>query len=176
LRERVAFYLETVAGLRYDTVRAVLSPEITDGWNVPSKALDRSRALNTARDSADFQALAAAAKRTRNILTKSAKVNDFAGTTSVNPELLKSLEEQELFAAYELAHANLPSFEANSDYAGAFCRLSQLRAAVDRFFDKVMVMDPDPALRANRLRLLADLDALAFRRFADLSEIETANQ
>jgi glycyl-tRNA synthetase beta subunit len=35
-----------------------------------------------------------------------------------------------------------------------------------------MVMDPDLALRANRLRLLSDLDTLAFRRFADLSELE----
>jgi glycyl-tRNA synthetase beta subunit len=47
-----------------------------------------------------------------------------------------------------------------------------MRPLVDQFFDKVMVMDSDLTVRANRLRLLMNLDALAFRRFADLSEIE----
>jgi glycyl-tRNA synthetase beta chain len=172
LSERVAFYLETVAHLRYDTIRAVLSPQVVDSWNLPSRALQRAQALEAARDSADFQAVAAAAKRTRNILTKSARPEDFGTATLVSAELLKASEERELYGASEAAGAELAGLEARSDYAGAFHRLARLRSVVDRFFDKVMVMDSDAALRANRLRMLADLDALAFRRFADLSEIE----
>jgi glycyl-tRNA synthetase beta chain len=172
LSERVAFYFESVARLRYDTVRAVLSPQVVDSWNVPSRSLARAQALETARDSGDFQAVAAAAKRTRNILTKSAKPEDFGAATSVSGELLRAPEEGELYSSFEAARAELAELEAKSDYAGGFHRLAKLRSVVDRFFDKVMVMDPDAAVRANRLRMLADLDALAFRRFADLSEIE----
>ncbi|HEY6290492.1 MAG TPA: glycine--tRNA ligase subunit beta [Terriglobia bacterium] len=170
--ERLAFYLDTVVGLKYDTVRAVLSPQVHDSWNVPSRALERAQALHATRDLADFQSLAAAAKRTRNILTKSAKPQDFAAVLQVDPALFKAPEERELYNAYEGAQSALAVLEANSDYAGAFRRLAQLRPAVDQFFDKVMVMDEDRAVRANRLQLLTDLDSLAFRRFADISEIE----
>ena len=92
----------------------------------------------------------------------------------LNLELFTTPEERELQSQYEAARSELAALEAASDYKACFQRLAQLRPAVDRFFDKVMVMDSDLALRANRLRLLADLDALAFRRFADLSELETA--
>ena len=175
LTERLAFYLDAVARLKYDTIRGVLSQEVADGWNVPSRVLERARALEAARQSTDFQALAAAAKRTRNILTKSAKKEDFGASQAVAVELLKLPEERELYDSYQAARGELDNFEASSDYAGAFRRLAKLRPAVDRFFDRVMVMDADPVLRANRLRLLSDLDALAFRRFADLSEIETGS-
>ena len=172
LSERLAFYLEAVAGLKYDTIRAVLSPEVSHSWNVPSRVLERAQALESARKSVDFQALAAAAKRTRNILTKSAKPEDFGARMPVTLELLRSQEERELYFASEAARAELAVLESGSDYKAAFHRLGKLRPAVDQFFDKVMVMDPDLALRANRLRLLSDLDTLAFRRFADLSELE----
>ncbi len=46
---------------------------------------------------------------------------------------------------------------AGGNYAGAMTSLAQLRAPVDAFFEKVLVNDPDPTLRANRLNLLARL-------------------
>jgi len=171
-RERLDFYLQST-GSRYDTARAVLGEHTSLGWQVPSDVVARARALEEVRDTSDFQALAAAAKRTRNILTKSTKAEDFGSAAEVNRDLLKAPEERSLYAAYDAAGAELASFEAGSDYAGAFRRLAKLRPAVDQFFDKVMVMDADLTFRANRLRLLTDLDALAFRRFADLSEIES---
>jgi glycyl-tRNA synthetase beta chain len=173
-RERLDFYLQS-SGLHYDTVRAVLSDQTSMGWQVPSDVLARGRALEVVRETADFKALAAAAKRTRNLLTKSAKAEDFGSAPEVNGGLLKASEERDLYAAYDAARSELTVLEANLDYAGAFRRLAKLRPAVDQFFDKVMVMDADLGLRANRLRLLADLDTLAFRRFADLSEIEAAS-
>jgi glycyl-tRNA synthetase beta chain len=171
--ERLAFYFETAAGLKYDTVRAVLSVHVPDNWNVPSRALARARSLDATRESDDFRALAAAAKRTRNILTKSATPQDFGTLTAVDTVLLRSAEERELHNAYQAARADLARFEAASDYQEAFRHLARLRPFVDQFFDKVMVMDSDLAVRANRLHLLTDLDALAFRRLADLSEIES---
>jgi glycyl-tRNA synthetase beta chain len=60
-------------------------------------------------------------------------------------------------------------FAARS-YTQALTRLAALRGAVDAFFDGVMVMDEDPALRANRLALLGRIQAL-FLRAADLSRL-----
>jgi glycyl-tRNA synthetase beta chain len=61
----------------------------------------------------------------------------------------------------------LPLLE-NGDYASSLKLLSGLRVPVDAFFDAVMVMDEDAALRVNRLSLLAQLKSL-FDRVADLS-------
>jgi len=58
------------------------------------------------------------------------------------------------------------------DYSAALAELAGLRPAVDRFFDDVMVMDDDPAVRANRLALLSQMSAL-FLRVADLSRLQS---
>ena len=128
--------------------------------------------LEQVRDTEDFLALATAAKRTRNILTKSAKPEDFGESSGVDEKLLREEEERDLYRDYQAAQRTLDNLEAKPDYVAAFLKLASLRPAVDRFFDKVLVMGPDPAVRANRLALLAGLNALAFLRFADLSEIE----
>ena len=171
LRERTEYYLQSMAGLRYDTVRAVVRG--LKGWTAPAKALERGRALDQVRDTEDFAALAAAAKRTRNILDKSAEFKDYGVLTQVDTALLRAPEERGLYEAYQAAHHAVDGLEAQSDYAAAFRRLAELRPAVDRFFDKVLVMDPDLSVRANRLRLLTELRALVFSRFADLSQIES---
>lgn len=171
LRERAEYYLESVGELRYDTVRAVTST--MKGWSSPSDALARGKALEQVHDTEDFQALAAAAKRTRNILDKSAKQEDFGESPQVDAGLLKLPEEQDLYQACHAARGDVDKFQAQRDYESAFLRLAELRPVVDRFFDKVLVMDPDAAVRANRLRLLAELMTTAFSRFADLSQIES---
>jgi len=175
LRERVEYYLQAVGGLRYDTVRAVAGGETLKSWFSPHEALQRGRALESIRDSDDFRALAVAAKRTRNILTKSAEQSDLAGAPQVDARFLREAEERSLYEAYQSARAEIDEFDDKSDYGSAFRRLAQLRPLVDRFFDKVMVMDQDRQVRANRLRLLTELDGLVFRRFADLSEIEATS-
>ncbi len=57
------------------------------------------------------------------------------------------------------------------DYTTALSSLASLRAVVDDFFDEVMVMDEDPALRNNRLALLERLGEM-FLRTADLSQLQ----
>jgi glycyl-tRNA synthetase beta chain len=171
LRERMEFYFRDVAGLRYDTVRAVLSPTVPLGISVPAAALARARALEQVRDTEDFLALAAAAKRTRNILTKSAGVNHLEREAAVDAELLSEAPERELYAAYEGLTKNLESLEGGSDYAGSFRTMAQIRHQLDLFFDKVLVMAEDPAVRENRLRLLIQLNRDVFTRLAELSEI-----
>jgi glycyl-tRNA synthetase beta chain len=177
LEERLEFYLRDARRLRYDTVRAVMGwamiDSVSGGSQTPALALALAEALEKVRDTEDFQALAAAAKRTRNILDKSAKQEDFGGATQLDAALFKTQEERDLYAAYHAARGDMDKFETQGDYESAFLRLAGLRPTVDKFFDKVLVMDPDASVRANRLRLLTELMAMAFSRFADLSQIES---
>lgn len=167
-RERLGFYLETAGGLRYDIVRAVLGASGADA--VPSQALERARALAGVVDTGDFAALAAAAKRTRNILQKSAH----AAPEGEPRRPTVADAERDLYDAYFEMKDLLARHETEGDYAGAFRALATLRPTVDAFFDKVLVMDPDENVRANRLRLLGRLNALVFLRLADLAEIAPA--
>ncbi len=176
LRERMEFYFREVEGLRYDTVRSILSPNVSGRLNVPATALARARSLELVRDTEDFLALAAAAKRTRNILTKSGGVMDGGGAPAVNVGLLGDGPERELYAAYEGLKKDLESLERAGDFGASFRAMAGIRSQVDLFFDKVLVMAEDPAVRENRLRLLIHLNRDVFARFADLSEIAVENR
>lgn len=108
--------------------------------------------------------LASANKRMGNILRKAEA--GFAGT--INETLLNLAEEQDLFKQIEETARELPPLLQAGDYAAGLQLLSRLRPVVDRFFDAVMVMDDDPALRNNRLALLSRLKS-QFDQIADLS-------
>jgi glycyl-tRNA synthetase beta chain len=111
-------------------------------------------------------ALAAANKRVGNILKKA----DGAVATHVDAELLKELAEAALHAALLDVQTMADAAFDQGDYAASLQALAALRAPVDAFFDTVMVNADDPALRANRLGLLAKLHA-AMNRVADLSKL-----
>jgi len=166
--ERMKFYLETVAGCRHDTVRAV----IAEGWDIPNEAMKRARAVEKIRDSEDYVALASAAKRTRNILTKSALLEDYQ-SGQLDPGLFMEAAEVELYKAYGAIFGQVTEGGIlHRDYDAILTLTARLRPAIDRFFDEVLVMHEDPGLRRNRLLLLALLDEKVFSRVADLSEIE----
>jgi len=116
----------------------------------------------------EAEALAAANKRVSNILKKSEGVKD--GNGLVDGKLL--VEPAEIALAQALTAIN-PQTEAaytQGDYTAALKLLAALKAPIDAFFDTVMVNADDPALRANRLALLARLQA-AMNRVADLSRL-----
>jgi glycyl-tRNA synthetase beta chain len=170
LRERVEYHLAEAGRLRYDTVRAVVHSYL--GWAVPSQALQRGAALERVRDTEDFAALAIAAKRAHNILKKSATLEDWGAAIGINESLLTDGPERDLYEVYQASAATLEDLEARSAFEEAFRVLARLRPAVDRFFDKVLVMDQNPDIRANRLQLLGRLRDFVFSRLADLSQIE----
>ena len=107
-------------------------------------------------------------KRIANLLKKSAGAE--LGATSINSAILGEGAERGLYTALIAAEHSVPGKVAVGDYATALAQLAQLRPAVDAFFDGVMVMDPDAALRANRLALLTTLRGL-FTGIADLSRL-----
>jgi glycyl-tRNA synthetase beta chain len=111
-------------------------------------------------------ALAAANKRVGNILKKA----EGQAQESISAALLKEPAEQELAGVLAKVRAMSDQLFAAGEYAGSLRELAALKGPVDAFFDGVMVNAEDPALRANRLGLLASLHA-AMNRVADLSRL-----
>jgi glycyl-tRNA synthetase beta chain len=114
-------------------------------------------------------ALAAANKRIRNILRKHAGVVPDA----VDAARLVEPAERELHAAVAAATAETDPLLAAGDYVGVLRRLAALRPSVDAFFDGVMVMADDPAVRDNRLALLRQL-ADRFSAVAAVEQLSAA--
>jgi len=166
-RERVEFYLRDVLGFKYDVVNAVLAAASDDVLD----AVRRASAVTEVRDLADFQSVAAASKRIRNILRQAEEKNiSRAGefeTANENAEEAKILNEQ--------LRQLTPQIKKNiedKNYLNALRALATLREPADKFFDKVMVMVDDERIRANRLALLQSL-LNNFSTIADFSEIVT---
>ena len=164
-RERVEFYLREVKGFAYDVVNAVLAA----GFDDIRDTIARAEALSAVRGSDDFAAISAAFKRMKNILRQAAEKSD-SPSDSVGPALLTEAAEREL---HEYAAKLAPTVEqlsADRKYQPALEQIATLRPHVDLFFDKVMVMVEDNAVRRNRLALIAMVLG-SFSSIADFSEI-----
>jgi glycyl-tRNA synthetase beta chain len=164
-RDRLRYYLENIRGFRYDTVRAVMAA----GGDVPLDVLARVEAMEALRGGEDFEAVGAAAKRIRNILAKSASAADWQAG-ELEASLLKEPEEVDLEQSYRTIAGEVARYRGERKYRQALEAISTLRPAVDRFFDKVLVMAEDREIRQNRLRLLNKLDEL-FSGIAHFAEI-----
>jgi glycyl-tRNA synthetase beta chain len=111
-------------------------------------------------------ALAAANKRIRNILKKN--VAEGQALPAINADLLVEAAERDLRGALNSLQAPVDAAFKSHDYTAALKQLAGLRAPVDAFFDSVMVMADDLAVRNNRLALLAALSGL-MNQVADIS-------
>lgn len=175
--KRDAATLAELSEFTQERLRAYLVGQTHDARAVSSETFEAVRALGVTQP-LDFQHrllavhsfaahaaapnLAAANKRVRNILRQA---GDVAGM--VAPARFEHAAEKQLFAALEAVEAQ----NANTaDYTQRLVNLAALREPVDAFFDGVMVNAEDPAVRTNRLALLAKLDA-ACRSVADLSQL-----
>ncbi len=125
-----------------------------------SEQIGVARLLVGFADSEAGQAVAAANKRIANILKKAGEV-----PTEIRPALFEASAEKALFAALEKTEESFPQ-----DAAEQLQALAALRQPVDTFFDEVMVMAEDDAVRGNRLALLARLRML-FLQLADISRL-----
>lgn len=112
-------------------------------------------------------ALAAANKRVNNILSK----QNYSATAEVNASLLTETAEVELAKQVAAKAIEVAPFYAQGDYQAALHCLAGLRDAVDNFFNDVMVMTEDEAVKNNRLALLASLQAL-FMHTADIAQLQ----
>ena len=150
-------------GIEVDVVQAVLArrPTRPADFDLRVKAVSHFRSLDAAA------ALAAANKRVSNILAK------FEGSlnASVDTTLLQDAAEQALAAKVAGLEQQLAPLFAAGEYQAGLTALAGLREEVDNFFDKVMVMAEEEALKLNRLTLLSRLQAL-FLQVADISLLQ----
>jgi glycyl-tRNA synthetase beta chain len=166
-RERLEFYLREVRGFAYDVVNAVLASRADDVVDT----IARAEAVTAVRKSEDFEAISVSFKRMKNILrqAREAKHNpaqEFAPTMA--------REKEEITLSGQMPHiaGTADRLRTEGKYREALAEVSKLRPYIDAFFDKVMVMDEDERIRANRLALLNKL-LQDFSTVADFSEIVT---
>ncbi|HGN1707315.1 TPA: glycine--tRNA ligase subunit beta [Providencia rettgeri] len=150
-------------GYSIDTIQAVLARRPTQ----PADFDARVKAVTHFRSLEEAQALAAANKRVSNILSKSEeKLAD-----TVLASVLKTPEEVKLATHVVVLQDKLAPMFAGRNYQDALVELASLRDVVDEFFENVMVMDKDEAVRVNRLTLLSQLREL-FLKVADISLLQ----
>ncbi len=166
LQERLNFYLKDVRGFAYDVVNAVLAA----GGDDVRDAIARAEALTAARQSEEFAAISAAFKRIKNILRQAEEKGFALGSPN---DVTLAPEAQQLAEAAAALAPEVAFLRKERAYDEALARIATLRPAVDAFFDKVMVLDPDPAIRGAHLGLI-DGVLRGFSGIADFSEIVTA--
>jgi glycyl-tRNA synthetase beta chain len=166
LRERLQFYLKDARGFAYDVVNAVLAAGADDVRD----AMARAEALTAARGSEDFLAVSAAFKRIKNILRQAEE----RGFALGSPRSMKLAgEAQQLADAAAVLAPQVAALREQRAYGEALGRIATLRPAVDAFFDKVMVLDPDATVRGAHLGLIDEV-LRSFSTIADFSEIVAA--
>jgi glycyl-tRNA synthetase beta chain len=190
LQERLEFYLKEVKNFPYDIVKAVLAATLNDpvavgltqilGTTATTRyftgnvqdAFVRAEALNALRGSVDFLAVCAAFKRMKNIITQ-AKEKGETIRENVITGYFDHPSENELERQAGLVKEVVEKLRAETKYQEGLEQIATLRPHVDLFFDKVMVMVDDPAIRQNRLALIARVLG-GFSSIADFSEIVTS--
>ncbi|MDE2237431.1 MAG: glycine--tRNA ligase subunit beta, partial [Elusimicrobia bacterium] len=148
---RLQAFLEE-KGYPIDEIRSVREGSLAD----LKRACLRLATLHSLRREPDFEPLAAAFKRASNILKQARFTRDGARET-VDRGALREPAERELCDALALAEGALQERLRRDDYEGGLRALSALKPQLDRFFDSVMVMVEDEALRRQRLLLLSRL-------------------
>ena len=163
LRDRARYVFREKDGFNYDEVNAVFSAGADDLVDA-RKRLDALRAI---RKSKNFEPLTISFKRIRKILEKSGKQSD---GVDVLKDLFEDEAERQLFAAMRKAAPKVEEQKRAGHYKEALEVIAALRPDVDNFFDQVMVMAENEAVRKNRLALLSEL-LREFSTIADFSEL-----
>jgi glycyl-tRNA synthetase beta chain len=159
--ERLRAYLRE-AGHSANHAEAVLCQRPARIDLVPAQAA----AVRAFSELPEADTLASANKRIVNILRKSGS----EAAVAVDRARLTDGAEHDLFLAFQKLEPIVDDRCAAGDFTGALQALATAKPAVDRFFDDVLVMAEDPAIRANRLALLRGV-AQTMNRFADLSRL-----
>ncbi|MFQ3180222.1 MAG: glycyl-tRNA synthetase beta chain [Pseudoalteromonas tetraodonis] len=150
-------------GIEVDVIQAVLARR-------PTKPVDfdrRVKAVSHFRTLDAAESLAAANKRVSNILAK----NNITTQGDVDQSLLSDDAEKVLATQVAKFATDLAPLYSDGNYQEALSQLAGIRDSVDNFFDNVMVMADDEAVKQNRLALLSQLSGL-FLEIADISVLQ----
>jgi glycyl-tRNA synthetase beta chain len=162
--DRAKFVLREREKFGYDEVNAVFRAGVDDLVDAHKRLV----ALKAIRKSKNFEPLAVSFKRIRNILEKSNFKKE--ETRAIQTELFESGVERELFSAVRAAASKVQAEKRAGKYQEALEVIAGLRKAVDDFFEQVMVMAENEAVRKNRLALLSEI-LREFTTIADFSEL-----
>jgi glycyl-tRNA synthetase beta chain len=152
-------YIFEKQGFRYDLINAAFGVGID---NIYYSSL-RLQALHALRSSPQFEPFILMAKRVNNIIREQPAFK-------VNPAHFQEKEEKELQAMFSLIKENIGPMVAQGDFNQAQRMIFRIQPALNVFFDKVLVMDPDSRLRKNRLGLLQAISKLLLS-IADYSQV-----
>lgn len=145
---------------RYDVVDAV----ITAGFDHVVSVVSRGHALmNAVEGVQDFKTTVESFNRVSNLAAK-------AGKAAVNPELFTETEEATLYEAWNAVREDYKAALEAADGERSLSLLSGLKEPITGFFDSVMVMAEDEAVRANRLALLSGIDG-DLKQYADFTKL-----
>ena len=164
LLDRAKFVLREREKFSYDEVNAVFRAGVDDLVDAQKRLV----ALKAIRKSKNFEPLAVSFKRIRNILEKSNFKKEEA--PGIQTDLFENAAERELFTAVRSAASKVQAEKRAGKYQEALEVIAGLRKAVDEFFEKVMVMAENEAVRKNRLALLSEI-LREFTTIADFSEL-----
>jgi glycyl-tRNA synthetase beta chain len=158
--DRVRNYFREIRGFGYDEVNAVLASV----WDDLVDLEERLVAIREIRPTENFEPVAAAFKRIKNILRQS----EVTPSPSIEESLLEPGAESNLYGSFVASRVAVR--QSRAGYPAKLASIASLRPEIDLFFDKVLVNAPDPAVRQNRLTLLHTMLA-EFSTIADFSEI-----
>jgi glycyl-tRNA synthetase beta chain len=144
----------------FDVTDAVLSISFDELLDIQG----RMDALRKAREWKDFESIVIAFKRAMNILKGSPPKKE------INPSLFAEPVEQSLYQSFLNAKERIDQHLGKRDYPSALLEMTRMKKPIDDFFDGVMVMVEDEAVRNNRLALLDDIGKV-FLRIADFSKL-----
>ena len=163
--ERVRFIFKNYYGFRYDTINAVLSSTILQ----PACVFERAKALESVRSTEEFINLSITARRITNIIAKSKNKSNF-NTEKINSTELENGPEKRLYTKYVTVKKKTNKLLNQGKYQETLSLIGTLRPLVDKFFDQILIMSPDPVKRKNRLSILSGLEEL-FSSVGNISEI-----
>jgi glycyl-tRNA synthetase beta chain len=147
-------------GYPFDVIDAVLSISFDELLDVQG----RIDALRKAREWKDFESIVIAFKRAMNILKGSPPKKE------INPSLFAEPAEQNLYQSFAKAKEKISLHLGKREYPAALMEMTEMKRPIDEFFDGVMVMVEDEAIRNNRLALLDEIGKL-FLHIADFSKL-----
>jgi glycyl-tRNA synthetase beta chain len=147
-------------GYPFDVVEAVLSTSFDQLVDVQA----RIDALRQAKEWKDFESIVIGFKRAMNIL------KGMPSGKGVDASLFSEPSEKNLYRAFMDTRGRIEQLLNQRDYPASLLEMSRMKKAIDEFFDGVMVMVEDEAIRSNRLALLDGIGQL-FLRFADFSKL-----
>ena len=157
-------YIFDRQGYRYDLISAAVSAGIDNIYH----SYLRLKALDSLKESPNFEPLIIIAKRVNNILKDQPLFR-------INQALLAEKEERELYTTFSIVKNNILPLISKGDFSQAQRIIFRIRSSINKFFDNVLVMTDEKRMRRNRLALLQAISKLLIQ-VADYSHIVIEGQ